>query len=109
MRRSKSLRPFVIPVLVAGAMCVIGCASHRSASATQNSATPVDSALYDSQVREEAAQLLRDNRGLTAKEAFAAAREKVAARQGSVGPTRTEREQAEAQDKFESDLNKLGK
>jgi len=68
-----------------------------------------DPVVYETQVKEEAVRLSRANPGLPAKDALVAARENVAARYGSVGPTRTEREQAAAQEKFEADLSKLTK
>lgn len=105
-----SFKRLVLAPVMAAALCVLGCASHRSSARADHKAPPpIDSVAYETQVKEEAARLLRDNRGLTAREAFAAARESVAANYGSVGPTRAEREQAEAQDKFEADLSKLSK
>jgi hypothetical protein len=67
------------------------------------------SGLYETQVREAAAKLMRDQPGLTPKDAYAQARASVSPSYELVGPTRTEREKAAEQDKFEDDLAKLGK
>jgi hypothetical protein len=68
-----------------------------------------DSGLYDTQVREAAARLMKDHPGLSPKEAYAQARSSVTPSHELVGPTRTERERAAAQEKFEDDLAKLDK
>ena len=68
-----------------------------------------DSGLYDTQVREAAARLMRDHPGLSPKEAYAQAQSSMTPNYELVGPTRAEREKAAAQDKFEDELAKLDK
>ena len=110
MTSSNRIGRFIVAAIVAVAFCVAGCVNDRSSARGGNKpSVSTDSIVYETQVKEEAARLMRDNRGLTANDAFAAARERVAASYGSVGPTRTEREQAQSQEKFEADLTKLTK
>jgi len=66
-----------------------------------------DSLAYETQVREAAARLMRDHPGMSPKDAYAEARASASASYELTGPTRAERERAEAQDKFEDDLAKL--
>ena len=68
-----------------------------------------ESPLTDIQVKERAAQLLKDHPGMSAKEAFKQARADVAPTYDPPMLTREEIEKAEAQDKFEEQLAKLEK
>jgi len=106
MTTFESLQRFIAAPIIAAACCI---SSGSSARNDRKSAAVTDSVVYEMRVQEEAARLVRANPGLTAKDALVAAQDSVAASYGSVGPTRTEREQSQAQDKFEADLSKLTK
>jgi len=110
MTTFESLQRFIAAPIIAVACCVSGCISGGSSARNdRKSAAATGPVIYEMRVKEEAARLARANPGLTAKDALVAAQNSVAASYGAVGPTRTEREQSQAQDKFEADLSKLTK
>jgi len=96
------------PLLLAG--CQSGDVSKRDdGKVAAMAGAQQDSPLYEMQVREAAARLMRDHPGVSPKDAYAEARRNVSPSYELVGPTRAEREKAEAQDQFEDKLSKLDK
>jgi hypothetical protein len=89
--------------------CQNGDLSKRDDGKVAAASAQRDSLAYETQVREAAARLMRDHPGLSPKDADAEARASTTASYELTGPTRAERERAEAQDKFEDDLAKLDK
>ena len=98
----------VVPLLLAG--CQSGDVSRRDDGKVAAMADAQrNSPLYETQVRDAAAQLMRDHPGLSPKDAYAEARRSVSPAYELTGTTRAEREKAEAQEQFEDKLSKLAK
>lgn len=90
--------------------CQNGNVSHRDDGKIAAAvAAQQQSPLYEEQIREATAKLMRDHPGLTLRQAEAEARSAATASYELTGPTRAERERAETQDKFEDELAKLDK